>query len=426
LRKQRVLLLGELLIPSLGAGSFEDPYLIYSWSDLNKVRNHLSGYYKLMKDLSSSDEGYDLYAGPNSNGGKGWLPLGKDYSSPFSGSFDGNNKKISDIHISRDSDYVGVFGFSSGKIYNLFVSSSEIKGGEKYVGGIAGYNHGKIINSHFEGSVFGVTRTGGITGYSGRDSLIVNSSFSGRVTGGDYIGGIAGLFYGDSGRGSFIENCFSEGSIYGNWSVGGLVGRDYDLTSKIIGSFWDMDSSEVSTSKGGIGKSSLEMKSYSTYVNAEWSISKDSASSIWFIESSYPRLWWESLDDFEPFRESPPEKISCENEGSCSFSGEKYCQGNLLFSCSDLDYDGCLEVTKVYCDYQCYNEECIEEEGFEDENKTINNSENEENNESSKGCVDTDYGKNYIQKGSVIFFETEDHDYCLSSSGKKYSCRIFL
>jgi hypothetical protein len=48
---------------------------IWTWYDLNAIRNDLAGNYTLMNDLDSTTPGYQELASPSADGGKGWQPI---------------------------------------------------------------------------------------------------------------------------------------------------------------------------------------------------------------------------------------------------------------------------------------------------------------------------------------------------------------
>ena len=99
-----------------GSGTSGDPYQITSWQQLAEVNDDLSASYILMNDLNSSTTGYDTYASSSANGGAGWIPLGADVSSIFTGDFDGQNHTISDLYILRSDTYTGLFGVTNNAV----------------------------------------------------------------------------------------------------------------------------------------------------------------------------------------------------------------------------------------------------------------------------------------------------------------------
>ncbi|MDD3716469.1 MAG: GLUG motif-containing protein [Candidatus Marinimicrobia bacterium] len=166
-------------------------------------------------------------------------------------------------------------------------STGDVFGGT-YIGGQVG---GLIGNSressvkycYSTGNAIAVNCTGGLIGEC--ESTLVQNCFSrGNVTGSSRIGGLAGLVY----VGSSIENCYSTGSIQGVLSLaGGLIGERYD--SPVTNSFWDTETSGYSTSDGGEGKSTAEMKTIATYADAGWNFTD-----VWQMDTDvnngYPTL----------------------------------------------------------------------------------------------------------------------------------------
>jgi hypothetical protein len=78
------------------------------------------------------------------------------------------------------------------------------------------------------------------------------------------------------------------------------VGRSYgdSITEE---SFWDVETSRRHTSDGGTGKTSAEMQTANTFLEAGWDFveeTENGTEDIWWINEGqdYPRLWWESLE----------------------------------------------------------------------------------------------------------------------------------
>jgi hypothetical protein len=86
----------------------------------------------------------------------------------FTGVFDGNGLIIKNISIAESgSDYVGLFSIIyAGQVSRLGLPSIDVSG-NKYVGGLVGYNIGGQINScYVTGSVSGQSFVGGLAGCS--------------------------------------------------------------------------------------------------------------------------------------------------------------------------------------------------------------------------------------------------------------------
>jgi hypothetical protein len=241
------------------------------------MNQHLDGNYILGNNI-------DCSATSGWNGGLGFQPIGSD--PPFTGSFNGNNHKITGLYIDRVY-YVGLFGVvNGGVILNVGLEDSTIAG-DSYVGGIVGvannyalilnsYNTGSvtaagedgvgaggiaggmninasIINCYNTGDIIGYTDVGGITGGMDRYSMVKNSYNTGSVTssGGNSIGGVAGsLEYYCS-----IINSYNSGSVSrpNDRSVGGVIGyADSDEHDVVLNSF-SVGELSGGTNSGGIG-----------------------------------------------------------------------------------------------------------------------------------------------------------------------------
>jgi hypothetical protein len=159
---------------------------------------------------------------------------------------------------------------------------------------------GNITNSYSTGQVSGDDNVGGLVGRNACGS-ISNSYSTGAVTGYWSVGGLVGRnsFWGGFGT---ITNCYSTGMVTGDRDVGGLVGdnwTDSNYEGSITSSFWDTETSCRLYSNGGIGKTTVEMQTARTFLEAGWDFvdeSENGTEDIWWIleGQGYPRLWWEA------------------------------------------------------------------------------------------------------------------------------------
>jgi hypothetical protein len=225
---------------------------IWDWNDLDAIRDNLGGSYILMTDLTKNKEdtpGYDELAGPTANGGKGWEPIGTEFSQ-FKGHFNGQGYEIRDLVINRpDQNHVGLFGYvgSGGSIANINMVNVAVSGKE-FVGGLVGRNNGLVSNSHSSGTVAGERVVGGLVGWNAYGRVTSNSDSTCSVTGTDNIGGLVGWNEGwvynshsttgsvtgtenvggltgcNHGAGGIVRESYSTGSVTGTENVGGLVG----------------------------------------------------------------------------------------------------------------------------------------------------------------------------------------------------------
>jgi hypothetical protein len=110
-------------------------------------------------------------------------------------------------------------------------------------------------------------------------------------TGGD-IGGLIGYQ-----ENSIEMNCYSAGAVLGSSSVGGLIGDQSGGTT--TNCFWDTLASGQTSSAGGTGKSTSDMKNYLTYTG--WSFKGISSDTVWNMghgrNNGYPYLVWQYPSD---------------------------------------------------------------------------------------------------------------------------------
>ncbi|MDG6220719.1 MAG: GLUG motif-containing protein, partial [Candidatus Thermoplasmatota archaeon] len=235
-----------------------------------------------------------------------------------------NEGQISHCHASgiveANGENVGGFaGYNSGDISfssaDCLVSNDDIILGR--TGGFVGYNvNGVISDSYSIGEVKGFDRLGGFVGHtSGAASSISRCYSSSRVDARTYIGGFAGVTFnsavivdcystgsvtGTSVIGGFggeiyydLVNCYSTGAVSGTGgNIGGFIGRDYAAGGSHTTCFWDNQTSGQTTSDGGVGKNTAEMKTQSTFTTElppgqEW----DFTNVWWMMEGiTYPLL----------------------------------------------------------------------------------------------------------------------------------------
>jgi len=336
-----------------GTGEPNDPYLIYKAEDMNAIGaepNDWDKHFKLMADIDLSS-----YTGTVFNIIGSW-------DNTFTGFFDGNGHTISNFsYNSTNASYIGLFGYvgtwgekavvkdlglidpninagtgeyigslvgvlKNGTVNNCYVEGGSVVGGYSVGGLVGAYGEGMrgyldppftISNCYSTSSVQGTWYVGGLVGsnYEGR---IVNSYATGNVSGERCVGGLVGQ------NGSILDfppppgtilNCYSTGLVSGEYNVGGLLGRNN--VGSVISCLWDIETSGQLRSACGAGKTTTEMKTASTFLEAGWDFMNESVNgteNIWWIdeEQGYPRLWWEPssedmlflvVDDFEGYND---------------------------------------------------------------------------------------------------------------------------
>jgi hypothetical protein len=149
----------------------------------------------------------------------------------FSGEFDGNGHKISNLSLSFDFVYnAGLFGCLApgGRVSKLGVEDVDMTGGN-CVGGLVGSTwEGKVSDSYSTGNITGNDYVGGLMG-SNNAGKVDSCNSRGSVTGNWYVGGLLGCNYPD--EEAIANNCSCTGSVTGNRRVGGLVGHNRGIVS---------------------------------------------------------------------------------------------------------------------------------------------------------------------------------------------------
>ena len=184
---------------------------------------------------------------------KSWVPIG-DSNNKYQGTFDGNNKTITNLYINASQNYMGLFGYTYegtiknltfeyanvtktnnyagvlvGKAYggstlqNIKISNTcQIKGGN-YTGGIAGELDGNAYNCVNCATVQGIQNIGGLCGYYSRsrtgNSMTACANYGNVTASNSNVGGLVGYF--DSGT---IQDCANYGDIKGTERVAGMAG----------------------------------------------------------------------------------------------------------------------------------------------------------------------------------------------------------
>ncbi|MCZ0862719.1 GLUG motif-containing protein [Methanocorpusculum vombati] len=192
-----------------GSGDLEnDPYLIETAKQLagiavqvNSGTTYGGKYFELNDDIDLSEH----Y----------WTPIGNTSATSFQGTFNGNDKNITNMNVTLSSAIVaGLFGRVEGAtIKNVSVSgavSATLTGAYSSAGGLAGYVSDSIITDCHAAST--------VTSSSPVDNIYL------------YIGGLVG-----SASDSTITNCHATGKVTATYTeeyfvcIGGLVGRNDNI-----------------------------------------------------------------------------------------------------------------------------------------------------------------------------------------------------
>jgi hypothetical protein len=279
-----------------GTGTADNPFLISKAEQLSHLNN---------SDILSA--GYSFKLTDNINLlNSDFFPIGSS-SNIFKGNFDGNFKTLSNLTINKTSDhYCGLFAkIEDSTVKNLILTNLEVTGLD-CTAAITGLAKNSTISQCFiSGIISGVNFVGGVAGQIENNSFISECAVSGEITGNEYIGGVVGVLSTLSGIDnsynkatissvshcggiadytySDIENCYNTGELTSNSDT--AYGISAVLVASINNSFWDTESSSTTTSSGGTGYTTLEMKTATNF--SSWD------TSIWKIsDNNYPTLQW--------------------------------------------------------------------------------------------------------------------------------------
>lgn len=269
-------------------GTEAHPYLIYTYDDFEKVRQHLESgnYFKLMNDIDAENVE--------------WKEIGTSSSNYFCATFDGNGHCIYNL----EKVPYGIFGWINGaKIENLGLKTKQdvlvdcaglicveginsvinkcyvigMVGSEntqrKNTGMLAGNFSGDISECYTQGYVYGhygnECSVGGIIGQG--NAVIMNCMSCVKVEifiadGDCWAGGISG-----SGK-SQITNCLFLGEVcervWDNKMTGQIYGYRKSGDTEVLNSYFSsMNAYDISKEIYGEGKTSGELREKNTYKN---------------------------------------------------------------------------------------------------------------------------------------------------------------
>jgi hypothetical protein len=277
-----------------GAGTQSDPYIITTADELQAINNNLSAHYALGCDIDCSDT-------VNWNDGAGFETIGGSIynNKAFAGSVDGRNYHIINLKASQ-----GFIYDLTGTIQNVyFINISAGHATSEWTSGVAlsvrptGVVRNCGIDGYIRTSDYTAASSCVIAGFATYNQGLIENSYSDCLLesfGSGMIAdsGIAGFALHNYGT---INHCYSTCRMISPKMP--CMGFSKTNTGTIASCYWDEEISGVTTSAGGIGKTTTEMKQQSTYTGWDfenvWGIDPD-------INDGYPYLRGFSYGDEEP------------------------------------------------------------------------------------------------------------------------------
>ncbi|WP_149094579.1 filamentous hemagglutinin [Paenibacillus terrae] len=271
-----------------GGGTQADPYIVSTEQDLDDVRKKPGAWYMQDRDIVMG----------SFQSGEGFTPIGNGSTSlMFTGVYDGNGYSIKSLYMNQDRNYVGLFGYTRlATIRNVRLIDPSITNKKGYTGALIGCAYNTLIYNCnvISGVVEGQNGyVGGLIGYFYQDngsysgSSIINYSYNYKCNVRS-AGNIAGGFIGDVTRqsgGLSIAYCYSTGTVEDitlareRSNIGGFIGSS-NIAAAITNCYWDIETSGIPTSAAGVGKSTSELKTASTFVNWDFAI-------YWYMSQDY-------------------------------------------------------------------------------------------------------------------------------------------
>lgn|GEM_PF-6404313 len=340
-----------------GDGSPGNPYTIATKTDLLQLAATTTDYGKcfiLTSDIDLTDEVFTTAViAPDTD------PATSDFQgTAFTGVFDGGSHRVSHLTIDdggAGNDCLALFGCSGGTIRNLTVADCSVTGSSgTFLAAslVAAVNAGgTVTNCSSSGAVTGGTRVAGLVARiypgtmtmcfsqanvvasgehvagllatNGAGSAVSQCYSTGAASGSGYIAGLvsynAGAIDNSYARGAAsasggyvgglvatnlgsIAKCYSTGLVTGSSNTGGLVG--YVSGGTTTASFWDTETSGKSTSPQGIGKTTSQMMTLTTFTSAGWDFVEESVNgtaNYWMMPEGggYPVLTFGLLPRLE-------------------------------------------------------------------------------------------------------------------------------
>ncbi|WP_407444929.1 InlB B-repeat-containing protein, partial [Fibrobacter sp.] len=198
-------------------------YEIGSCADLKTFASYVNSGYRVNGKTNGSTYPYAagvnvvLTQDINCSGTTGMTPIGTSTTNNkyyFTGTFDGQGYTISNLSISTDNKYVGLFGYVDGaEIKDVFINSSSIKG----TGSDAESNKVDTTKYYYSGAIVGYLKSGTVTGCATENTTVDGGNHNYQAWA---SGGIVGR-----NEGGTIEMCsVTGGNVNGRTDVGGIAG----------------------------------------------------------------------------------------------------------------------------------------------------------------------------------------------------------
>lgn len=220
-----------------GSGTAAAPYQIATAQQLanmaylvNTQASYRTMHYELVQDIVLNT---DVLNDDRSlkNVGAAWTPIGLSTSTPFKGTFNGNNHSISGMYMHTQNRFNGLFGYAeNATIKNVGTIDGFVYGCCR-VAGIVGHCKATTISNCYNTNTL-YSKSSGTAGIAGRTdgATTLTACYNGGFVygygqscthgfNGNCVGGVAGAV----GTGGTVTYSYNTGEVYGGaYSVGGI------------------------------------------------------------------------------------------------------------------------------------------------------------------------------------------------------------
>ena len=261
-----------------GEGSSSNPFQISNAKELAWFRDWVNGTYTPKDGESASEHekacakltaNIDMSTVCGKNIGS-WSPIRGGERWRWCGTFDGNNKTISNLYINSTEDNQGLFGYIHNNTYrNVYICIKNIKfenvnitSTGNNIAALVAYAQtvNEISNIHvLSGTIKGSRSVGGIAGNSNRSNFTnITNHATVIASGSDNTGGIAGSIYL-----STLTSCANYGAVTNGKedarNVGGITGSSQESTISHCANYANIKGgTQVGGIAGKINKGTLE------------------------------------------------------------------------------------------------------------------------------------------------------------------------
>ena len=228
-----------------------------------------------------------------------WIPIGGNASADsssarrFSGIFEGDGHRISDLAVTEGNYYVGFFGDLSGAtVRNLGIESGVVIGQGK-VAGLAGTIRSDVLieNCYNKANVNGKSIVGGIAGMSsGKNSTIRNCYNTGSVSSSGKAAGILAII-GSSTENTLLENCYNTSD-----QCNGILATCAETSTGSVSNCYTLDSVEPVGTANALVMSSVSKVTLAQLRELSQTLGADYAEDYFVQNRMNPVLSWENGD----------------------------------------------------------------------------------------------------------------------------------